>query len=578
MSDSAGRRTEAPSGTPQRSSRVREFDRHQVETSYLICGLPRSGGSLLANALRASGVAGRPEAYFRTDLRSLYEQEWDLDPELGNTVYLARARSAGTSVNGVFGAKAHWPDFEKLIAMLRGAARCETSRGPESERVQRATDHSLLNEFLPNLRYVHVTRRDKVGQAIAWYRSLPARQSCDLGAVRSARTAISFDARVVDRLYQHLLTDDWKWVAYFGFAGVQPLVVTYEALKFDYVGTIRAVAQHLGIEGADRMSIPTIPRRHHTHESQRWRTLYHDWRRDRVSRATPDRPSVSVVVVTHNEGENLERTVGALQATVPDCVELLVVDDHSTDGSTAFLAEQDRVKKVTPPRRAGVAGSRNYGAACTSGKVLVFADAHVNPSPGWLAPLCSVFSDAGVAAAAPTISSAGRPNSRGFGFSWSEPSLAMSWIAKPPRDRFVPFICGCFMAFRREDFEQVGGFDTGMLTWGSEDAEICLHLWRRGRASVVVPASHVRHLFRPVFPYPVRWNWTIHNTLRLATVHLGGQAQRRIVEHLAHRDQFASAFEHLLVSDVWLRRDAVRLASTYDDKWFFDRFRIRCFE
>jgi LPS sulfotransferase NodH len=554
------------------------LDRHQIKTSYLICTLPQSGGSLLADALRGVGGAGRPDNYFRTALRSRFEEEWTLDPEVGNENFLAGARAAGTSANGVFGAKAHWFEFEQLIAMLRGTDPSESSRGPETERVQRETDNSLLNEYLPNLRYVHVTRRDKIGQAVASYRSLSACRNCDVGAERSGRKDVPFDARAIDRLYRRLLTEDWKWVAYFGYAGVRPLVVTYEALTLDYVGTIRDVAEQLGIEGADRVSVPPAPREAHSPQSQRWRVSYTEWRRDRVRRVNRDRPSVSVVVVTHNEGENLERTIGAFQTTVPDSVELLVVDDHSTDGSTAFLADQDRVREVRPPQRAGVAGSRNYGAARTSGEVVVFADAHVNPSPGWLAPLCSVFSDSEVAAAAPTISSAGRPNTRGFGFTWSEPSLAMCWFGNPPRDRFVPFICGCFMAFRREDFESVGGFDTGMRTWGSEDAEICLHLWRRGRASVVVPTSRVRHLFRPVFPYQVRWTWTIQNALRLATVHLGEQAQRRIVQHFAHRDQFATAFEDLLVSDVWLRRDAVRSASTHDDRWFFDRFGIRCFE
>jgi LPS sulfotransferase NodH/glycosyltransferase involved in cell wall biosynthesis len=553
------------------------LDRHQIKTSYLICTLPQSGGSLLAHALRGVG-AGRPDDYFRTALRSRFEKEWSLDPETGDENFLAGARAAGTAVNGVFGATAHWFEFEELIAMLRGAAPSEDSPGPETERVQRQTDHSLLSEYLPNLCYVHVTRRDKVGQAVASYRAMSASRSCELGADRSGRTDTRFDAQAIDRLYQRLLTEDWKWVAYFGYAGVRSLVVTYEALTSDYVGTIRAVAEKLGIQGANRLSVPPAPHEDHSPETQCWRGSYTEWRRKRVRHANRNSPSVSVVVVTHNEGGNLERTIGAFRATVPDSVELLVVDDHSTDGSTAFLTDQDRVRAVRPPQRAGVAGSRNYGASNTSGEVVVFADAHVNPLPGWLAPLCSVFADPEIAAATPTISSAGRPNAKGFGFTWSEPSLAMRWIGNPPWDRFVPFICGCFMAFRREDFESVGGFDTGMRTWGSEDAEICLHLWRRGRGSVVVPTSRVRHLFRPVFPYPVRWTWTIQNALRLAVVHLGEQAQRRIVQHFAHREQFAAAFEDLLVSDVWLRRDAVRSASTHDDRWFLDRFRIRCFE
>lgn len=51
-------------------------------------------------------------------------------------------------------------------------------------------------------------------------------------------------------------------------------------------------------------------------------------------------PSVSVVVITHNEGERLARTVHGLLATIPRDGELLVVDDRSTDASCDSLPER----------------------------------------------------------------------------------------------------------------------------------------------------------------------------------------------------------------------------------------------
>src|SRR3954447_21071418 len=38
--------------------------------SYLLCSTPRTGSSLLCDALRATGVAGRPEEYFQFRART----------------------------------------------------------------------------------------------------------------------------------------------------------------------------------------------------------------------------------------------------------------------------------------------------------------------------------------------------------------------------------------------------------------------------------------------------------------------------------------------------------------------------
>ena len=60
-----------------------------------------------------------------------------------------------------------------------------------------------------------------------------------------------------------------------------------------------------------------------------------------------------------------------------------------------------------------------------------------------------------------------------------------------------------FLAIRRRDFHTLGGFDEGLLTWGSEDAELSLRIWRSGLRCLAVPRAEVSHLFRAGFSYPV---------------------------------------------------------------------------
>ena len=84
--------------------------------SYLICTTPRSGSWLLADGLRATGVAGRPEEYLRTDWLMRYRATGTLTYEhrilgLGPITstgdlagFLAAVLDIGTTPHGVFGA------------------------------------------------------------------------------------------------------------------------------------------------------------------------------------------------------------------------------------------------------------------------------------------------------------------------------------------------------------------------------------------------------------------------------------------------------------------------------------------
>jgi GT2 family glycosyltransferase len=285
-------------------------------------------------------------------------------------------------------------------------------------------------------------------------------------------------------------------------------------------------------------------------------------------------PAATIVVVSHNEGERLRQTVEALLGTTPPSVRVVVVDDHSTDESTAVLFGFQRVRLVRPPRRLGVAGARNYGARIAEGRVLVFSDAHVTPADGWLLPLCTAI-DSGAAAAAPGIRSMVGHSVPGYGFTWREPTLTTAWLRRrPPAVAPAPMLCGCFLAVDRDVFRNAGGFDEGLQRWGFEDAELSLRLWRMGERCVVVPDSQIRHLFRPRFHYRVDWTTTLYNVLRLAVVHFGERALSRVLDQFAANPALPGAYAEVVDDDAWLRRAAVSAVCRFDDEWFFDRFGI----
>jgi glycosyltransferase involved in cell wall biosynthesis len=286
--------------------------------------------------------------------------------------------------------------------------------------------------------------------------------------------------------------------------------------------------------------------------------------------------SVSMVIISFNEGESLRQTIDNLLATLTSTAEIIVVDDQSTDGSAAFIAElkdaYGRVQLLRPDSRLGVAGARNFGAAHATGDVLVFSDAHVITPPGWLDPLLDVLARPEVGAVAPAISD-GR--SAGYGQKWSDASLAVEWLSRQGTEPYpVPLLCGCFLAMRREVFEQTRQFDSGMVMWGAEDSELSMRLWMCAYQCWIVPGVEVQHAFRAKFPYEVKWEPVLHNRLRLATLHFGPRRLLRVINRLKHYDEFAAASVRLLASDLAVRSAQLRTLQRHDDDWVFNRFQM----
>ena len=77
--------------------------------SYFVCGTPRTGSSLLLGLLESTGVAGRPQAYFREPDEPLWADRWQVprsaDGGFDYADSVRAALAAGRTGNGVFGAK-----------------------------------------------------------------------------------------------------------------------------------------------------------------------------------------------------------------------------------------------------------------------------------------------------------------------------------------------------------------------------------------------------------------------------------------------------------------------------------------
>ena len=291
--------------------------------------------------------------------------------------------------------------------------------------------------------------------------------------------------------------------------------------------------------------------------------------------------AVSVVIACHNETDNVKWTVDSFLATLPKKSEIVVVDDHSTDGGAAFLEGgydyRGIVRLIKPPARLGAAGARRFGADSACGEFLVFSDAHVKVSRGWGEAICDALSNPAVGAVSPVISDLSRPERKGFGRTWQGEALDWQWLPKKSENAYpVPLLPGCFLAMKRDVVNRTGGFDSGFQLWGSEGAELSLRLWLMGYECHVLPCVDAAHLFRAVRPYSVGWESVLHNTMRMAVLHFSPPRVARLISSLAPRSGFAEAFTQLMEGDAWRKREDLKVVRVRDDDWFFDRFQIDC--
>ncbi len=116
----------------------------------------------------------------------------------------------------------------------------------------------------------------------------------------------------------------------------------------------------------------------------------------------PCPPLVTVVIPAFNEAPFIARKIQdtLAQAYPVDRLEILVVDDGSTDGTAdaALAAGGGRhVRVVTQPTRGGKSAGLNRGVEEAAGEYVVFSDANGSLSPGSLEAIVEAFDDPRVA-------------------------------------------------------------------------------------------------------------------------------------------------------------------------------------
>ena len=201
---------------------------------------------------------------------------------------------------------------------------------------------------------------------------------------------------------------------------------------------------------------------------------------------------LSVIIPAYNAACDLRECLSAIKHASPAGVEIIVVDDASTD-DTAAVAGRMGVRVLRLEKNSGPAAARNYGARQANGEILFFVDADVVAAPGLLNRVQSIFdAHPEIAAVFGSYDAFPRANNVVSQFR----NLLHHYVHQEGSSDASTFWAGCG-AIRSEAFQASGGFDEKRFTRPSiEDIELGYRLRRAGYRILLDKELQGTHLKR----------------------------------------------------------------------------------
>jgi O-antigen biosynthesis protein len=197
-------------------------------------------------------------------------------------------------------------------------------------------------------------------------------------------------------------------------------------------------------------------------------------------------PRISVVVCSYNGARTIQDCFEGLVRLEYPNFEVIVVDDGSTDATSAITLQYG-FRLVSTENR-GLSSARNAGLKAAMGEIVAYIDDDAYPDPHWLTYLAATFlNTAHVGVGGPNLAP-------------PEDGPIADCVANAPggplhvllSDHEAEHIPGCNMAFRKAALEAIGGFDTQFRTAG-DDVDVCWRLQQLGWTIGFHPAAMVWH-------------------------------------------------------------------------------------
>lgn len=219
-------------------------------------------------------------------------------------------------------------------------------------------------------------------------------------------------------------------------------------------------------------------------------------------------PKVTVIIPHWNGIEVLEPCLRSLEATQYEELEIVVVDNASTDDSVAFVhREFPQVTVIENAENLGFAGGCNTGLRASKSELFLILNNDTTHDPNWIVPMVEeMVSYPKIAAVQPKIMSAQNPEV--FDYAGGVGGL-LDILAFPyalgrifttterddgyyDRSRDIFWASGTALLIRSEALEDVGLFDEDFFAH-MEEIDLCWRFHNAGWRVVNAPRSKIYH-------------------------------------------------------------------------------------
>jgi GT2 family glycosyltransferase len=213
---------------------------------------------------------------------------------------------------------------------------------------------------------------------------------------------------------------------------------------------------------------------------------------------------IAAVVVNWNGGEGNLDCLASLEEQQPPLAALVFVDNDSSDGSPALVAERfPGAELVRNAANLGYGGGNNLGIARAlelGADAVLIVNNDVVVQRGTLQPLIAAFDDPQVGIVGPRVllrADPGRVWAAGGQLTWRQNLTTLRGHLAADGEAWrrsvdVDYIAGCCMLVRREVFEAVGDFDADYFAY-TEDVDFCLRARQGGYRSRVIGSVAAFH-------------------------------------------------------------------------------------
>lgn len=215
------------------------------------------------------------------------------------------------------------------------------------------------------------------------------------------------------------------------------------------------------------------------------------------------RIDAAIIVVTFNHATYIAECLASLLALNPAPTELLVVDNHSRDGTAAIIQERfPQVRLIEAGANLGFAGGCNLGARATSAATIVLANPDLVVRSDWLAGLCAPLArwpQVGIVGGKLLYRGSGRLQHAGGMLHMPLGLGQHRGSGELDRGQYeaietVEYVTGAALACRRSVWDQLNGLDASFYPAYYEEVDLCMRARRQGLLVVYTPRAVATHV------------------------------------------------------------------------------------